>query len=336
MCHFMKVNLLMESPKQFLKHTLLVVGFCGESEIKVGDAVSFLRYSDNDKDKNAIKVVDATDRCRKLGFLPKDLAQYLSPLMSKSASFRENALNCVNSGKKFPPSIAKYQYNFLFIMEEVLRSNQHLFTDDEKKFLESFNSLSDDDQRLFFRLYTRKEAGFLHPFFWDGEADEDYLDGVLNLLTVLELLEISSKIAKRLVLDKLGTCVRITPYAEFIAWRLQRLLFLNGTQDLSAFLLSDMGIVKYPLYKCIVSDEVFSDRNHLLAYEEAIEVAQIMDESLDENQSVVPEAEIVPAFLQCFSASWVYSKVVLLGVSFLESEHRYNDAIKLLNNFTCD
>ncbi|GAB2221999.1 hypothetical protein Droror1_Dr00013196 [Drosera rotundifolia] len=428
--------------------------FCNESEIKVGDAVSFLRDSDNDKDKNAIKVVDATDRCRELGFLPKNLAQYLSPLideyqllfqgcvtsvpknpldvvpiemvrqpischeidLQKFASFWENALNCVNSGKKFPPNIAKYQHNFLFIMEEVLRSNQHLFTDDERKFLESFSSLSDDDQRLFVRLDTRKgpwfrmsnisypeimdsqqaaktlcEAGFLHPFCWDGEADEDDLDGVLNLLTVPELLEISFKIAKkplyltrkldlvtwllssyaeksqllqRLVLDKLGTCVRITSFAESLVWRLQRLFFLNGTQDLSAFLLSDMGIVKYPLYKCIVSDEVFSDRNHFLAYEQAIEVAQIMDESLDEqnseavlrcieiseshlsnsttdiDQSLVTEMEMTLAFFQCFSASWVYSKVVLLGVSFLEQEHRYNDAVrllkKLLGNFPCD
>ncbi|PWA41718.1 fanconi-associated nuclease [Artemisia annua] len=42
----------------------------------------------------------------------------------------------------------------------------------------------------------------------------------------------------------------------------------------------------------------------------------------------------------CFSASWIYSKVVLLGVYFLESERRYNEAIDLLKrlllNFTCD
>ncbi|CAK9176018.1 unnamed protein product [Ilex paraguariensis] len=45
-------------------------------------------------------------------------------------------------------------------------------------------------------------------------------------------------------------------------------------------------------------------------------------------------------FLSCFSALWVYSKVVMLGVSFLEHAQRYNDAInllrRLLNNFTSD
>ena len=48
----------------------------------------------------------------------------------------------------------------------------------------------------------------------------------------------------------------------------QRLFFLNGEQDLSAFLLVDMGIVKYPTYSCIISDQIFLDRNDLLAYEE--------------------------------------------------------------------
>ena len=75
-----------------------------------------------------------------------------------------------------------------------------------------------------------------------------------------------------------------------------------------------------------------------------IEVAQIMDQSLDENNtefvlrcigisesricnsshreihSSTSESQIT--YLSCFSDSWVYSKVVLLGVSFLEREKR--------------
>lgn len=49
---------------------------------------------------------------------------------------------------------------------------------------------------------------------------------------------------------------------------LQRLFFLNGEQDLSSFVLLDLGIIKYPTYKCIDSDQIFSDRAKLLAYEE--------------------------------------------------------------------
>lgn len=153
---------------------------------------------------------------------------------------------------------------------------------------------------------------------------------------------------------------------------MQRLFFLNGEQDLSSFLLVDLGIVKYPTYNCTDPEQIFKNRNDFLCYEEvclilhisiffssldfllslniflllpqAIEVAQIMDESLDENKldfvtkcievsdfriPNVSEADQSSssgsgvAFSSCFSASWVYSKVVLLGVSFLESKQRY-------------
>lgn len=77
---------------------------------------------------------------------------------------------------------------------------------------------------------------------------------------------------------------------------------------------------------------------------QAIELAQIMDESLDENnielvlrcimiadsqisssscKAIQSTSKLTNAFHSCFSASWIYSKVVLLGISFLECEHRY-------------
>lgn len=86
---------------------------------------------------------------------------------------------------------------------------------------------------------------------------------------------------------------------------------------------------------------------------QAIELAQIMDQSLDENnielvlrcimiaesrmssssckavQSIT--SELANTFHSCFSESWVYSKVVLLGISFLEREQRY--AIYNQNSF---
>lgn len=49
---------------------------------------------------------------------------------------------------------------------------------------------------------------------------------------------------------------------------MQRLFFLNGEQDLSAFLLVDLGIVKYPTYNCIIAEQIFSGLCDLLAYEE--------------------------------------------------------------------
>ncbi|KAL5997447.1 hypothetical protein ACLOJK_008377 [Asimina triloba] len=99
------------------------------------------------------------------------------------------------------------------------------------------------------------------------------------------------------ILEQYGTFIRISSTAEFLCWRL-----------------------------------------------EAIEVAQVMDESLDENnlatamrcievsdehmsstenasQLSIPES--VVSFHLRFTASWVYSKVLTLGVSFFERHHSW-------------
>ena len=49
---------------------------------------------------------------------------------------------------------------------------------------------------------------------------------------------------------------------------MQRLFFLNGDQDLSSFLLVDLGLVKFPDYTCSISHPIFQERNDLLEYEE--------------------------------------------------------------------
>ncbi|CAM8921106.1 unnamed protein product [Rhodiola kirilowii] len=97
----------------------------------------------------------------------------------------------------------------------------------------------------------------------------------------------------------------------------------------------------------------------MIYFEEAIEVAQIMDQFIEENNletvaqciklsdlglsctsEHAAQSETAASFLSRFSASWVYSKVVFLGISFLEKEHRYIDAItllkRLLSVFTSD
>lgn len=76
---------------------------------------------------------------------------------------------------------------------------------------------------------------------------------------------------------------------------------------------------------------------------QAVEVAQVMDEALDANKTdiilrcikmaesrvstVLPiqysTSKSVSTFHNLFTASWVYSKVVTLGISFLEQERRY-------------
>ncbi|GFQ00752.1 fanconi-associated nuclease 1 homolog [Phtheirospermum japonicum] len=233
------------------------------------------------------------------------------------------------------------------------------------------------------------EAGYISSFQRKNELEDNHLEEVLNTLNIdelrgalrvlkkkcnhgtrkqdiVDLLLSSSKDGlcpelQSFVLEVTGSCVKVSPLAESLLWRAERLFFLNGDQNLSAFSLVDLGIVKYPAYRCIISEPIFSNISDLLLYEEAIEVSQIMIESLDEDKSELvlrcleisvsrmsisfeddksSSGKSMATFQSHFSASWVYSKVALLGVSFLEREKRYTDAInllkQLLNTFISD
>ncbi|KAL7081099.1 hypothetical protein ACP275_14G018200 [Erythranthe tilingii] len=415
------------------------------------------RDPENVKDRNAIKVhyVGFEDD-NMLGYIPRELAKYLSPLMDKFhlnfegsitslpkdlraavaiqivcknvelcdeiysnnnqdfMSLWRDVLHVVELARTNPSGMTRYQHNLALLIQEVLKSNSHLFTNNEMSFLESYDSFPDDSKRLFARLYTRKgpwfrmsnisypeiannhqaikelvEAGYLCSFLSPNELEDNDLEEVLDVLNIDELREALRVLKKKcnhgtrkqdlinllislskdghcselqsFVLATTGSCVKVSPLAESLIWRAERLFFLNGEQDLSAFLLVDLGIVKYPAYRCIISEQIFSDRSELLSYEEAIEISQVMVESLDENntelvlqcidksvsrisisseESKSSTCGSMSAFLSHFSASWVYSKAVLLGVSFFEREKRYIDAInllkQLLNTFTCD
>ncbi|GJN29527.1 hypothetical protein PR202_gb17755 [Eleusine coracana subsp. coracana] len=83
----------------------------------------------------------------------------------------------------------------------------------------------------------------------------------------------------------------------------------------------------------------------------AIRVAQVMDEALDDNNmemvtrcidlsenrlctmskiEIATSSQPLPLFFSRFSASWVYSKILTLGVSVYERDRRYTDAIRIL------
>ncbi|XP_027350750.1 fanconi-associated nuclease 1 homolog [Abrus precatorius] len=429
--------------------------YTDREEICAGAAISLLRDPQNVKDPNAIKVVSADSAmCKLLGFLPRELVQYLSPLIDNyglefqghvssvpkhsldvvpiqimchrtsdgESKYADQSFKClwknvqcvVEFAIRNPVSSVKYQWNFCLMLQEVLRNNIHLLTEDEKTYLDSFTLLSNDSQRLFIRLYTRKGPWFRmssisYPEIVDaqkavkGLADKEYIcsvedanqlcesdmNDILNVLTVFELREICCILLKKscshgmkkqhlissllsidagvlwsqlstLILDRTGSCIRISSKAESLVWRTERLFFLNGEQDLSSFLLVDMGKIKYPTYTRIISEPIFSNRSDLLSYEEAIELAQIMDEALDANKTDVvlrcikiaescvstdlpiqySTSESVSSIRYLFTASWVYSKVLTVGISFLEQERRYTDAVDLLklllNVFTSD
>ncbi|EPS62799.1 hypothetical protein M569_11990, partial [Genlisea aurea] len=393
------------------------------------------REPENAWDQNALKVLYADQGYNDiLGYIPRELAQCLSPLIdkfrlnfeghitsipensrgvipiqivSKDLAFCDQAVSlntqefkCLWKNLMHAVKLGKrtiYQRNLILLIQQVLRSNSHLFTVSEISFLEAFVSLPEDSQKLFSRLYTRKGPWFRISKLSYAEISDCYqavkgllesgyvctshltneleMEQVLNTLTLSELREalgphkkkccrssrkqdmielimssfkdgLSCEL-KRFIIATSGSCIKVSPLAETLIWRTERLFFLNGEQDLSSFLLIDLGIVKYPNYRCIDSRPIFSKRSDLISFEEAIEVAQIAVECVEQNKSALflrclktctsrmitvseegksscfcPET----AFSMQFSASWVYSKVVLLGVSFLESDKRYRES----------
>ncbi|XP_010528824.1 PREDICTED: fanconi-associated nuclease 1 homolog isoform X2 [Tarenaya hassleriana] len=192
------------------------------------------------------------------------------------------------------------------------------------------------------------ERGFMSLFEDANALDDQDIKEILDTLNVSELRDIVSmnmvsrrSLRKRdlisslcssysngtspllgsMILERTGLCAKISSVAESLIWRIERLFFLNAEQDLSSFVLLDLGIVKYPTYNCIVSEQIFLNQTDLLAYEEAIEVAQIMDESLDKSNAgtvlkciLIADSRLSPnmesrAAFTCFTASWVYSKI---------------------------
>uniref|UniRef100_A0A804JFU5 Fanconi-associated nuclease n=1 Tax=Musa acuminata subsp. malaccensis TaxID=214687 RepID=A0A804JFU5_MUSAM len=302
-----------------------------------------------------------------------------------SESLWENFLLATENIKLQSPKMTKYQKNFSLMIEEVMSHHSQLFTVEEKMFTGPWFRVSNisypeiqDPQKAVEELQL---AGYIYSF----QSSEDPfiydMKEVIDLLNVSEMrkvinLELPKKrincarrhelinilfsayangacpLLPKMVLGQVGTCIRISSSSDILFWRIQRLFFLNGEQDLSAFLLIDLGMIKFPDYVCNISHRIFQDRTDLLEYEEAIEVAQIMDESLEESnmemvircidisdirmctsfrgKSQSSTSGTPPQFFSTFSASFVYSKVLSLGVSFFEREHRYEDAIRLL------
>ncbi|PPS02822.1 hypothetical protein GOBAR_AA17843 [Gossypium barbadense] len=324
--------------------------FSDEKEVNLGANISLLRDPDNIKDSNAIKVLSASSACCKvLGYLPLELAQYLSPLIEKYCLSFEGYVISVPKRSLDAVPIQIVCQNIIF--------NGPWFRLSTIMYPEICNPQQ--------AVKELSATGYLYLFEDTTKLHDDEMKDLLSLLTVSELRDIlctlrkkcnhgsrkqnliasllscykggSCPVLQRLIWERTEICIRASPEAESLFWRAETLFFLNGEQDQSAFLLVDLRIV-------------------------AIEVAQVIDQSLDENNfelvlrcimiadsriSCCPEKlidstspDLMAIFRSCFSASWVYSKVILLGISFLECERRYKDAIhllrRLLDCFTCD
>eukprot|EP00271_Cylindrocystis_brebissonii_P007485 TRINITY_DN21055_c0_g1_i1.p1 TRINITY_DN21055_c0_g1~~TRINITY_DN21055_c0_g1_i1.p1 ORF type:complete len:1170 (-),score=184.47 TRINITY_DN21055_c0_g1_i1:4-3513(-) len=183
-----------------------------------------------------------------------------------------------------------------------------------------------------------------------------------------------------------GPLIRIAPAAGDLVFRLQRVFFLNSEQELSVFLLADMGTRRYPIYRCWRTGPVFESRTSLLQYLQAVDLAQAMNTAVEsgnidqafyilklarewlareprgpyvaaltESQQpgrgtsasvwhgqleggaepepdpngVTKQASELP-FKARFTAGWALTAIGTLGVSVLERERRYSEAVDTL------
>lgn len=83
------------------------------------------------------------------------------------------------------------------------------------------------------------------------------------------------------ILDLVGPCIKLTEPPCGVVRRVQRLFFLNEAQTLSSFLAADLGVAKYPSYRVSRSRSVFTTRQDLLNYEQALLHAAELDNALE-------------------------------------------------------
>ena len=89
---------------------------------------------------------------------------------------------------------------------------------------------------------------------------------------------------KQQVLLATGPCVKLQQPLCSLINRVQRLFFLNEAQNLSSFLIADLGVAKYPSYAVTRSRSVFTCRQDLLDYEQALQHAAELDNALEVSQ----------------------------------------------------
>ncbi|KAL3146511.1 hypothetical protein ABBQ32_000762 [Trebouxia sp. C0010 RCD-2024] len=161
---------------------------------------------------------------------------------------------------------------------------------------------------------------------------------------------------KQRILMATGPCIKLRQLLCSLINRLQRLFFLNEAQNLSSFLIADLGVAKYPSYTVTRSRSVFTCRQDLLDYEAALQHAAELDNALEDLDTEAADQALQPAFAaidanlhkqqpsSCggacsptqlpfflrYSSAWVYAAMATTGVSLMEKRKQWQQAVDLL------
>lgn len=227
-----------------------------------------------------------------------DPVQY-SPLES---AFREGptAVTELHPNEAPPPDY--YAANVRLLLTHVLELHQDLLDPAIAGFAQDLLGASSDAQRLFARLVSRKgpwfrvdklvyvEIGDLHAALAElaelgilAFGSDAPADALLRLLTSAERQTLFPEIARRRRDDWIDACVSRYPDAlvrrrvgaahPWVCLRdperfelCQLLFFGDDHQDTSAFVLRDLGMVRYPTYEMLRSQRLFATREELAGY----------------------------------------------------------------------
>ncbi|CAN6447196.1 unnamed protein product [Victoria cruziana] len=296
-------------PLETLETYIVGRRFYDEADLKQGASIIFIRDPENVKDQFAIKGFISSLPKNSSDDVPiRVICQKVSQRASEFYSHQyfqslwSNAIRAAESTRSLP-GMKRYQMNFHILMQEVMNHHGYLFTDEEKSFLGPWFRVSNVSypEVLNAEIAVEElcENGYMYR--WDplkltsvGMCRE-----VLSVLTVQELQEFTRFVhvkknrngsrreqicdslvtsyadgtclqLPRLISEKIGKCISISSLVDSLLWRIQRLFFLDGEHDLSAFLLVDLGLVRYPRYVINISENIFTSRDDLLAYEELL------------------------------------------------------------------
>lgn len=161
-------------------------------------------------------------------------------------------------------------------------------------------------------------------------------------------------ITRQHLLSSSGAIVRLHSKACLAVNRLQRLFFLNEGHSLAQFLATDSGTVRYPRYCLTRKRPVFLSAQQFCDYERALKQAEHLTIALENDDLNGAEAALLPAwqaldaskhkrlkmgddrhrgaplFLLRYNAAWVYCLMATAGVSLLERQKRFKEAVERL------
>ncbi|XP_019608774.2 fanconi-associated nuclease 1 [Rhinolophus sinicus] len=164
--------------------------------------------------------------------------------------------------------------------------------------------------------------------------------------------------------DLAGPSLRVCPGPRAVFSRILLLFSLSDSLDeeeaagggqgqLSSVLLVSLGRVAFPQYTIHRKTRVFQDREDLIRYaaathmlsdistamangnwKEANELSQCAKRDWNKlkNHPSLRYHEDLPVFLRCFTAGWVYTRILSRAVDIFQRLHMYEEAVKELEN----